>query len=451
MGTTPLTAGISLLPAVNGVVPITRVPDPRKVLSGPWNLYTPRTTNVQLRADYAFTDDWRMLVQGGRSESHRHRNTVRIRNYDFDTGAGGTVAVQPVTHDYKNTFYRAEVLGRFKTWSVSHDLTVGVSKTERDALAYDVQNINLPQRQNIYDPIALNAPVFTRPGTANPAQASTDTGVYFYDTIGLTQKLKLLVGVRKVEDKEVNGGNSSTSRVTSPAYGVLYDIRPTTTLFASYMQGLEAGGTAPANAANANVILAPAISKQKEIGIRDSYFKGLSISASYFDITRGNAVTDPVTNVFAYSGDLSYRGVEATVSYDINRNWKVNAALLRLKARQDSPVQPLIDGKVPENTPDWNANFGISYRTPWLPGLTLRAGAKLISRRPVNPENQGYIPGYTLYDAGLSYATRLFGRRASFGLSVDNLSNKRYWNSVQTGTYGIGMDRSVKFNAKVDL
>ena len=63
-------------------------------------------------------------------------------------------------------------------------------------------------------------------------------------------------------------------------------------------------------------ILPPAISKQKEIGIRDSYFKGLSLSASYFDITRGNAVTDPVSNIFGYSGDLSYKGVEATVSYD---------------------------------------------------------------------------------------------------------------------------------------
>ncbi|MGC2980855.1 TonB-dependent receptor domain-containing protein, partial [Enterococcus faecalis] len=81
-------------------------------------------------------------------------------------------------------------------------------------------------------------------------------------------------------DTEEVGSVTSQNHVFSPAYGVLFDVLPTTTLFASYMQGLEAGGTAPANAANANVILAPAISKQKEFGIRDSFFKGLSVSAS---------------------------------------------------------------------------------------------------------------------------------------------------------------------------
>jgi iron complex outermembrane receptor protein len=217
------------------------------------------------------------------------------------------------------------------------------------------------------------------------------------------------------------------------------------------MEGLEAGGTAPAKAANANVTLAPAVSKQKEIGLRDSYFKGLSISASYFDITRGNAVTDPVSNIFAYSGDLSYRGVESTLLYDFLRDWRLNAAVLRLWARQDSPAQPLIDGHTPENTPKWNGNAGLAYRVAQVPGLSVRGGIKVISLRPVNPQNTGYIPGYVLYDAGLGYATQVYGRRTFFQLVADNLSNRRYWNSVQTGTYGIGMDRKVSFNVKVDL
>ena len=34
------------------------------------------------------------------------------------------------------------------------------------------------------------------------------------------------------------------------AAGFLYDVRPTTTVYASYMQGLEAGATSPFNAAN---------------------------------------------------------------------------------------------------------------------------------------------------------------------------------------------------------
>ena len=60
-------------------------------------MYSPDSTNVQVRADYALTDSWKTLVQAGQSVSHRSRNTVRIRNYDIVTGAGGVVSVQPLT------------------------------------------------------------------------------------------------------------------------------------------------------------------------------------------------------------------------------------------------------------------------------------------------------------------------------------------------------------------
>ena len=139
------------------------------------------------------------------------------------------------------------------------------------------------------------------------------------------------------------------------------------------------------------------------------------------------------------------------MSYDITRAWTVTGAVLYLKATQLAPVQPLVNGLVPENTPKWNGNAGVQYRTPWVTGLTLKAGVKALSQRPVNNQDQGNIPGYALYDIGASYATRIAGKRVSFQVNVDNLANKRYWNSVQTGTYGIGMDRSLRFNAKMDF
>ncbi len=450
----PEQAGISLQPVnkTTGLIPITSVPNPRNLMTGPWNLYSPETTNAQFRADYVISDGWKALAQVGVSESSRSRNTVRIGGYDPVTGANGVVTVQPLHNEYRNTFGRIEALGRFKTWGFSHDLTIGASSSERGAHTWQLDKaITLTQRQNIFSPIILPAPVIPSL-VGKPAQTSTDTGLYTYDSIGLTSKFKLLLGVRRVQDKEeVAGGVASTSYHTSPAYGALYDLRPTTTLFGSVMEGLEAGGTAPAGAVNANQILAPTVSKQKEIGIRDSYFKGLALSASYFNITRGNAVTDPADQVFKYLGNTEYKGVEATVGYQVNPNWRVNGAVLRLRAVQHAPTQPLLDGRVPENTPKWNANLGVAYRVPALPGLTLRAGLKTISQRAVNNQEQGYIPGYTLYDAGLTYATNVAGRRTSFTVTADNLGNKRYWNSVQTGTYGIGMDRSIRFNAKMDF
>ena len=459
----PEQAGISLLPALqpsgkactnpatqNCVVPLTPVPNPRNNLIDGWNQYSAWTNTYQGRADYLLSDDWKVLVQAGQSVSRRQRGTVRISGYDINTGANGTVTVQPIQNDYQNTFYRSELLGHIPTWFLVHDLTVGTSYTSRKSAAYEIQNVTLPQKQNIYDPIVLPPPVYTKPGTANPPQNRKDWDYYFYDTITILPQLKGLAGVRWVKDVEVNGPRISTSWVASPGYGVLYDILPTTTLFASYLQGLEAGATAPANAANANVILAPTVSRQKEIGLRDSYFKGLSISLSYFDITRANAVTDPITNIFDYNGNNDYKGVEAVVAYTFLRDWTLNAALLWLDAIQNAPNQPLINGKVPENTPKWNGNVSLSYRVPQIPGLTIKGGLRSISQRPINPQDQGFIPGYTIWDASVNYGTLIGGRRVTLQLSVDNLSDKRYWNSVQTGTYGIGMATSFKFSARVD-
>jgi TonB-dependent siderophore receptor len=447
----PEQAGISLLAAVKGIVPITTVPEPRNLLSGTWAIYTPETTNYQGRADYVISDDWKLLAQVGRSDSDRSRFTTRIGKYNLITGAGGVVTVQPVANDYVNKFERLELLGHFSTWFLSHDLTIGPSVSERDAATNHQNNVTLPQKQNIYSPIVLNAPVFTKPDTSLPLYISQDTAVYAYDTIGVISGVRFLAGFRRTRDDENNGLKKSSTDINTPAYGVLFDLRPTTTLYASYLEGLEAGATAPATAKNPDAIQPSAVSWQREVGIRDSYFKGLSVSVSYFRIVQANAVIDPVTNIFANSGDLDYKGVESTVTYDINRRWSVNGAVQWLMAMQDSPVQPLINGLRPENTPQWLGNFSATYRFEQIPGLTLGAGTSGVSKRPVNPQDQGYIPGYFLYNANAGYVTRISGYRAAFQFYVDNIGNLRYWNSVQTGTYGTGMDRTFKFNAKFDF
>jgi len=105
----------------------------------------------------------------------------------------------------------------------------------------------------------------------------------------------------------------------------------------------------------------------------------------------------------------------------------------------------------PENTPSALGNVWISIRPPFVPGLTLNAGASAIAKRFVNPQEQGTIPGYTLLTAGLGYQIRSGAQRAVFLVNVDNLANIRVWNSVQTGTYGTGMDRSIKISARFDL
>lgn len=451
----PEQGGVSLLPAVNGKVPITPVPDPRNLLSGRWAQLSADTKNFQVRGDYLILDGWKILAEAGRSYSYRSRYSIRIGEYNLMTGAGGIPRINFVNQSYLNKFERVESIATFPTWVLGHNLTVGFSRSGRDNETPE-QNITvLPQRQDIFDPIELLPPVFTRPPTALPLQTSEDIGVYAYDTISIGSMLKLLLGLRVTREHEVQpapgGVKRSTTWVNTPAFGALFNLLPTLTLFASYMEGLEVGATAPVNAVNAYEIMPAAVSTQKEVGFRSNTIEGVSLSVSAFDITRANAVTNPTTMVFAQNGDIDYLGVEATLGIELIKEWTLDVAGQWMRSVQHAPADPTIDRLIPENTPSLLANVRVGYRPGWLSGLSLNAGASSVTARPVNPQNQGTIPGYTLFSAGVGYQTRAEVGRIAFLVTVDNLANLRYWNSVQTGTYGTGMDRSFKFSAKIDL
>jgi len=469
----PEQAGISLLDPVNGVVPITPVPDPRNLLSGQWAIYTPETTNAQMRADYLLDENLKVVGEVGRSYSDRSRFTTRIGGYNIDTGAGGVVRVSTVTQNYRNTFGMLELQSAFSTWALAHELTFGGSVTDRRAeTPLNRKEFILPQQQNIYDPVVLDPPVFKGSPTALPLQISRDGGVYVYDTISFHPRApRLMFGLRYTEDYENNGKaydpvtcikcGPNTSWIALPSFGALWEVIPGLTLFGSYMEGLEAGGTAPANAFNANEILPAQVSKQKEVGFRTSYFRGINASVSLFEIDKANAVTDPNPNAYCggnpacyvNSGQINYKGLEATVNAQLTRLFTVDVGWQWLRAVQNSP-DPKFNGLAPENTPRSIGNVRLGFRVPGVSGLTLSAGASGVTSRYVNFQQQGTIPGYVLYSAGASWviADRMLNvRRLTFLLNVDNLANLRYWNSVQTGTYGIGMDRTIKMTMKMDI
>jgi iron complex outermembrane receptor protein len=465
----PEQAGISLLDPVNGKIPITPVPDPRNLLSGPWAMYTPETTNAQVRSDYQLSDNVKLSAELGRSYSDRSRFTTRIGGYDLETGAGGQVRVSTVTQNYRNSFGRIESLSTFSTSIFSHELTFGGSITDRRAeTPLNRKEVLLKQTQNIFDPLPLTAPIFAGQPGSLPLQISRDGGVYAYDSITVTQNLpRLLLGMRYTEDYENNGKlrnpvscpecGPNTSWIFLPSAGVLWDVVPRLTLFASYMQGLEAGATAPANAANANEILPAAVSTQKEVGIRTAQLGWLRGSISIFEIDKANPVTDPTPRpecnnqpmCFINSGQINYKGLEATASVDVHRRVTVDAGWQWLRAVQVTP-DPKFNGLVPENTPSALANVRVTYRIPYIDGLSIHGGASGVTQRYVNFQQQGVIPGYVLYSAGAQWIAQKSNPRLALQLNVENLTNLRYWNSVQTGTYGIGMDRTVRMQMKID-
>ncbi len=445
---------IGLLSPVNGKIPLPAVPDPNKLLSGSWATYKAHAQNILLRGDYKITDNWTVLAEAGRAETERDfRDASTLTNYNLTTGEGTLVTKLARGQDYVNKYGRVETNGKFDTGSLlEHHLTVGVMYNSRDQNNPSVQSIKTPQ--NLFDPITLPAPVLTAPIVDLP-QESKDTGVYVYDAVSVGKRFTVIGGMRRTDYSltaaQANGPNTRFQTTNySPAIGITFLLRPDTSLYASYMTGLEETGLAPVTAVNAYQALPPSVAKQKEVGIRSSALYGFSTTLAYFDINRGTAQLNN-QNVFLIDGRSTYRGVEASIGGEINRAWSFNLAGQYLHARTSGASDPTLNGTQPENTPDFTLSMTVVYRPSVIPGSSLSAGMFRTGAQAVNNANQAFIPAYTVYTLGAGYTTRIAGHRTTLALNVNNLTNDRHFSAAGNGLLIVGPARSIRFSARADF
>lgn len=450
---------IAPLAAVNGVIVVPHTVDPTKMLGPTWGFYTPHTRNKIARADYLLSDHWRVLAEAGASNSERSRVQARTTGkYDVDSG-DGTLQIQWIKNQhYDNRFARVELNGRFALAGLGNDASLGVSESERRANnPFGFGAVKIPV--NIYDP----APV---PLLADPQKPerfapsrNLEKSLYVYDTVSIGRSLKVLAGVRK-SDAEFTNTNQKTfventlrSRPTAPGAGVLWEVAPRTVLYGSFMRAVEDGPTATAGSTNEFQILAPTQSTQKEIGLRSEFVKNTYVNIDYFDINRANAVTNKVQgaqyNEFIYDGTSHLRGFEIAANAKLAPEWSAKGTAQLMRGTQQTVIDPALNGKTPENMAEVIATFNLAYHPLWMPKLTLKAGARYTGPRFINALDQGKIPGVSLFSLASSYQTVFAGHKTSLQVAVSNLANKWYWNSVTSSAYGAGMERALRFSAKV--
>lgn len=441
-------ASITTLAAVNNVITLPRIPDPTKLLTGKWALTSGYIVNDQFRADYFINPDWAAMAEIGRADTNRERRaSSQMQNYNVTTGAGTLRVALTRGQTYINENGRGELAGRFLTAFLDHDLTLGAMRNKRYQNGPSQQVINLAQ--NLYDPVVLAEPLLTQTLTFSP-QDITDKGLYAFDRIRIGAQWQVQLGVRHTDYKNISVGTVYAVKNNTPAYGLLWKPRPDTSVYASYIEGLEEGGTAPLTTNNPGQVLAPGISKQKEVGVRSEAIAGLTISGAYFTIDRASAYTN-AANFFVLDGRTKYKGFEYSVSGEIGRQVSVYLSGLFLDAKQEQAQNTALIGKTPDNTPKQTHSLFGEYRPAFLPGFGVNAGAYYISKRPVNNLEQGYIPGYTLFNVGARYTMKIAGCQTTFLGYLENVGDKRYWSGAGGGILAVGLPRTLKLAASISL
>jgi iron complex outermembrane recepter protein len=423
--------------------------DPERNVGAEWMKSDSEERNLLLHAQWKLTPTWAVSLDVGESHLDRFRRFSTFLNYNITTGAG-TVSVDPLNRvEYRNRMARAELAGAFPTGPFQHQIVFGYSK--------NVREIFTPVRtaqtftQNYYNPVELPFRAFPDRVVTNPSEID-DAGYYVFDRIEYSEWLQLLAGVRRSDYEETSLlGAPYTADPTTPSFGIVVKPRSWMSVYATYIEGLESGGTAPAGSVNAGDTLPASISEQYEGGIKVEPRKGFLLTLAYFDIDRASAFVNPATRIFVQDGRVQYKGIELSATGEITPDLSLYVSAMDLDAKQGAAANAAVVGKRPDNTPERTYSAFAEYRLPFVPGAAISAGVFYTGDRAVNATNQAFAPSYTTYDVGASYATEIGGTKTSFRINAENVTGERYWAATGSGFLAPGLPRQIKFSIETIL
>jgi len=426
------------------------------------------SANFGLRFAYRLNADWNALVTANKHWFKRDDFTAfpygcsnegdgyypgYCGNGDYDV------------YDYQSVGERktpfglqAQLQGHVNTGALRHLLTIGTSYAERHN-SYGDYVYDYAGYSNIYQPLITDpAPGSPSTGPVHERFRDRERAVYVQDIVTLSPQLAVHAGLRYVKVDNAQQPESDLPWVNDKAAFVLPNVSlvysPTKNwnVYGTLAHGLESGGVAPIETANANRDLGPNRSRQLEFGAKGNAGAGVSVSAAVFQITSGLEYTD-ADNTFVRKGQRNHRGLELSAQR-ASGGLAYGASLLALRARQQDTGDATLDGKRVTNVPDLKTSAWAEYALASVPGLKLNGQWQYAGKKTFDPENTVDVPGYHVVGIGAAYGMKMGATNVTLRARVDNLFNKFYWRDVTQDLGGYllpGAPRTVRLSAQFDF
>lgn len=257
------------------------------------------------------------------------------------------------------------------------------------------------------------------------------------DQITFNDQWSVLLGVSR---SNIQSGSYDKSR-NSPSVSLIFKPMPWLSTYASYIEGLEMGGTAPDTASNARQVQSPMVSRQKEIGVKATVGK-LLLTGAIFDIEKAYEFTNS-DNVYTQDGRQKHTGIEFNATGKLFDKLTVVSGIAALNPKVKGSD---LDGKSTINVAKVVAKVYAEYALP-VPGLSLAGGVYYTDEQWADSANTDRLPAVTTADLGMRYATQMSGKPLTLRLSVNNVADKSYW----LNSYYVGAPRSEAFSAQMQF
>ncbi|OEY92758.1 TonB-dependent siderophore receptor, partial [Acinetobacter qingfengensis] len=419
--------------------------------------------------NWQFNDQW--SLHGSYSHTLKQIDsrdeTLYLRNSQGDYNLALRQFYRP-TLAYDSVQLRLE--GMFNTGWLKHQLIAGID-WQRQTRDLNIGNPNLNPATN------TGGQNYVYPGTGTyPAGNLYDSSLnliyggyapreyfrisnwntksaYISDTLSVNDAWSVLLGLRKFDYENSNYYVSGRLRShyqqnpVSPTVALLWHPQAQTTVYASYVEALEDGGTVGSTYTNAYQQLDPVKSKQYELGIKTEQ-KNWSLASALFRIERGTGYAN-AQNQYVVDGIAQYDGLEFNGQFKATDFLRLNASGVWINAEYTKAADDIL-GKQPTAVARFQGSFGFEKDFRTVEGLTVHGNIKYIGKQYINNANTLHTSSYQVVNLGAIYRQNLGQHQLIYRAEINNLFDQDYW-IASTNALQIGAPRTLSLNLQYDF
>lgn len=397
------------------------------------------TTTASTKLKYSINPDW--YFEGGYLYQRADRSIYGVSN-TFTNNAGRYQAVQ--------TTLSAPGRTEINSW-MAHVTTEATDPLDlKHAIAFGGNGYQLTGYSNlatssssailgnasIYNPLVFDEPSTFNSSVTRYKSSLTDVNsLVIGDTISFNKQWQTVLTVSNSWLNQSSYTSSGTKTKTyddqgkSYAASVIFKPLENLSFYTTYADSIQAGSSGT-NADGSSTVLEPSRSKQYEVGAKTSLYD-IDYSAALFQISRPIAYQGD-DGIYAEKGEQRNRGVELMAGGKLTDNISLLGGATYLNAELQDAMLKSLNGKQIIGVPEWQYNILFDYLLPISTGaLGFSANFHYTDDRPIDEANSQYASDYYTIDLGARYITKhLFGDKTTFRLSVNNVTNEKYWAGV---------------------
>ena len=399
--------------------------------------------------EYDFSKNWTGFLKFGMRTTKMESidNTFQVR-----TAAGSARAA----YQYKNQLNKADSLelgvrGKVQSGILKHEMTFAANRIHYTRYMH---NRSLGSETTNFWNVNLQVPNNPYSWSHPKNDENTFIGFSVADIISTQdERWQFVLGLRQQNMKMEYYQKSASydEDMLLPSFAVLYKPQQNVSVYANYMQGLDAGGAlvTSSSAANYGEAYAPFKTTQYEAGVKYDFGKWAT-TVAVFNLKTPTLMAN-TAKVYTPSGEARHRGLEWNFFGEPVEGTRLIGGLMLLDAKYTKSLEGKYTGNRVPGISRWSGVFGVEHDLKSVPGLTLTTRLTYNSSAYIGEENDFSIDPWMTWDLGARYKFNAGSVPLTVRADVYNVTNRNYWRALEDESAFLGKERTFMLSVTADF